>query len=102
LEVLSQTHDIVIVDTPPLLPVSDALVVSEYVDAAVIVCGLGIARKPTLRRVQRIAATLPTRVLGVIVTGSSVEAASYGRAYGPVERISVGPIGSQARTPDGR
>ena len=66
---LAETHDLVIVDTAPLLPVSDARVVSEYVDSALIVCGLKMTRKQNLRSVRRLVSVLPTRVFGVVVTG---------------------------------
>jgi Mrp family chromosome partitioning ATPase/capsular polysaccharide biosynthesis protein len=70
IESLADSHELVIIDTAPLLPVSDARVVSEYVDAALIVCGLNTVRKPDLRTLRRIVPVLPTRVLGVAVTGA--------------------------------
>ena len=36
---LAASHEIVILDTPPPLPVSDSLTISEYADAALVVCG---------------------------------------------------------------
>ncbi|HXF97233.1 MAG TPA: P-loop NTPase [Gaiellaceae bacterium] len=66
---LTKTHDVVVLDTPPLLPVSDSLTISEYADAALIVCGLETSRRPTLRNVRRLLAAFPTRVLGIVVTG---------------------------------
>ena len=66
---LTETHDLVILDAPPLVPVSDARSISEYVDAALIVCRLGIVRKPHLRTIRRIVPVLPARVFGVAVTG---------------------------------
>lgn len=77
---LAATHDFVIIDTPPLLPVSDALTVSEYVDAALIVSRLDITRKPMLRSVRKLASVLPTRVLGLVVTGVP-ETPGYGSYY---------------------
>jgi tyrosine-protein kinase len=66
---LTETHDLVIIDAPPLIPVSDARSISEYVDAALIVCRLGTVRKPHLRTIRRIVPVLPARVFGVAVTG---------------------------------
>lgn len=68
-EQLAATHDIVIVDTAPLLAVSDARAISEYVDAVLIVCSLKASRKSNLRSVRRLASVLPTRVFGVAITG---------------------------------
>jgi succinoglycan biosynthesis transport protein ExoP len=77
---LTASHELVIVDTAPLIPVSDARGVSEYVDAALIVCGLGTVRKPHLRTIRRLVPSLPTRVFGVAVTGAP---ATPGYGYEP-------------------
>ena len=66
---LRNTYDVVVIDTAPLLPVSDARVMSEYVDAALIVCGVRKSNKTDLRKVRRLISVLPTRVFGVVVTG---------------------------------
>ena len=68
-EQLAADHDVVILDTPPLLPVSDARSISEYVDAALLVCGLKTTRSRNLRALRKILAILPAPVLGVVVTG---------------------------------
>ncbi len=93
---LSASHDIVIIDTSPLLPVSDALAISEYVDAALIVCNLDTARKPTLTSLRRVISAFPTRTLGLVVTG--VPAIP---GYGPYHEHGVG-IGSTEPTQEQR
>jgi Mrp family chromosome partitioning ATPase/capsular polysaccharide biosynthesis protein len=77
---LAETHDFVILDTPPFVPVSDALTISEYADAALIVTGLATSRRPTLRTVRKFASAFPTRVLGMVVTGVP-DAPGYGPYY---------------------
>jgi Mrp family chromosome partitioning ATPase len=77
---LAATHDFVVLDTPPFVPVSDALTISEYADSALIVSGLATSRRPTLRTVRKFASAFPTRVLGVIVTGVA-DAPGYGPYY---------------------
>jgi Mrp family chromosome partitioning ATPase len=80
IESLTHSHELVIIDTPPLVPVSDGRTVSEYVESALIVCGIGRVRKPHLRTIRRLLPMIPTRVYGLAVTG--VEAGpSYGYAY---------------------
>jgi Mrp family chromosome partitioning ATPase len=68
-EQLAADHDVVIIDTPPLLHVSDARAISEYVDATLLVCGLKTTRRRNLRSLRKIIAILPSPVLGVVVTG---------------------------------
>ena len=64
---LAATHEIVILDTPPLMPVSDSLTISEYADAALLVCWpRQKAKRTDLRRVQKLVDTFPTHILGFV------------------------------------
>ena len=98
-EQLAADHEIVIIDTPPLLHVSDARAISEYVNAVLLVCGLGTTRRRTLRALRKIIAILPAPVLGVVVTGvepipgygyygDSLALARSGRDHGRLDRAS--------------
>jgi len=75
---LAASHEFVILDTPPLLPVSDSFTISEYADAALLVCGLGKSTRPDLLRTRKLIDAFPTRMLGVVVTGVAAE-----EGYGP-------------------
>lgn len=77
---LANSYEFVVIDTPPLLPVSDALTIGEYVDAALIVCRLRETRLPTLRRLHRLIAAFPAHVFGLVVTDAP-ETVSYGPSY---------------------
>ncbi|MDW8339660.1 MAG: CpsD/CapB family tyrosine-protein kinase, partial [Thermoleophilia bacterium] len=94
---LARTSDFVILDTPPLLPVSDALTISEYADAALLVCGLETSRRPTLRNVRRILAAFPARVLGLVVTGIEPPP-EYGPYFEPASAGDVRPFTGLPRT----
>ena len=85
---LAASHEIVILDTPLLLPVSDSLTISEYADAALLVCGLQTSRRlPMLRNVHKLLAAFPTRVLGLVVTGVP-EQQGYGPYYVSPQDVS--------------
>jgi Mrp family chromosome partitioning ATPase len=96
---LASEHDIVVIDTPPLLPVSDARAISEYADAALIVCGLRTSRRRNLRALRKLLGVLPTAVLGVVVTGTPQipgygydgDPAAYARADRDVGRLDHAP-----------
>jgi Mrp family chromosome partitioning ATPase len=88
---LAQLHEFVILDTPPLLPVSDSLTISEYSDAAIVVCGLKTARRPNLRRLRRMFSTFQAHVVGLVVTGTAPQG-----GYGP---YFVGGPEEQPATP---
>lgn len=65
---LSQDADLVLVDAPPLLIVSDALAISPNVQALLFVARLGVVRRPMLSDALRALQQSPARVLGVVVT----------------------------------
>jgi len=82
LEELKQRADIVLVDSPPLVPVSDALTLSGIVDALLLVSRNGIARRPMVNAVRRALDTSGVPVLGIVVTGVSPQVAyGYSGAY---------------------
>ncbi len=62
---LANVADIVIIDAPPLLPVSDAAALARWSDAVLLVAAMGESRRSTLRRARQILAAHP-RVLGVV------------------------------------
>jgi Mrp family chromosome partitioning ATPase/capsular polysaccharide biosynthesis protein len=64
---LAASHDVVIIDTPPLLAVSDAVPLIEDADGTVIVTRVGRSTYSEARRVSDLLARIPgARVLGVI------------------------------------
>ncbi len=78
---LAQTYDYVLIDTPPLLSVGDAMALSPHVDGMVVVTRLNLLRKGHLAELARALETCPTIKLGYVVTGAEGEA-GYGYAYG--------------------
>ena len=67
--------DIVIIDAPPLLPVSDAVGLARHADAVVLVAAIGESDRRALRRIRQMLAAHP-RVLGVVVN-KVVPSAAY-------------------------
>jgi Mrp family chromosome partitioning ATPase len=70
---LREAADIVIVDSPPLLHVSDALTLSTAVDALVVLTRLDVVRRPILAELNRVLATCPAPRLGFVLTGAERE-----------------------------
>jgi Mrp family chromosome partitioning ATPase/capsular polysaccharide biosynthesis protein len=69
---LAANHDIVIIDTPPLLAVSDAVPLIEDADGTVLVTRIGRSTYSEARRVSDLLARIPgARVLGVIANDAS-------------------------------
>jgi polysaccharide biosynthesis transport protein len=73
--------DLLIVDTPPLLVVSDAFGLLERASGAIGVARLEQTPKDAARRMAEVVATVHTRLLGAVATGS-LPVAGYGYGYG--------------------
>jgi polysaccharide biosynthesis transport protein len=86
LEQLADAADLVLVDTPPLLRVGDALALTTYVDGLLVVTNLRAIRPPMLDELRRLLTECPVAKLGFILTGADLEggyeylAYRYGRA----------------------
>ena len=61
------TYDAVVVDAPPLLPVSDAAVLSTMADGVLVVVGARRVRRPQLSQALQALAGVEARVLGFIL-----------------------------------
>jgi Mrp family chromosome partitioning ATPase len=69
LQSLRERADMVLVDSPPLLEVSDPMTLMRQVDALVITTRLGVVRQPMLQEMRRMLKTSSVPALGFIVTG---------------------------------
>jgi receptor protein-tyrosine kinase len=82
---LQWQSDIVIVDSPPLLALSDTVKLTRKVDAVVVVARLSLIRRATLEELRRVLEGAPTAKLGTVVTGATAQDGygyGYGYAYG--------------------
>lgn len=84
---LRQTFDVIVIDTPPVLAVSDPLIVAAHVDGMIVVA---LGGKTRLDALKRAAATLHAgaiRIVGVVVNQQSgkAEGGYYYDAYNAVE-----------------
>jgi capsular exopolysaccharide synthesis family protein len=81
---LTERFDIVMVDAPPLLPVTDAAVLSRVTDGAVIVVGVGIVKREHLTRTLQRLEQAQGHLLGLILNQLPTRGADayYGGYYG--------------------
>jgi Mrp family chromosome partitioning ATPase len=70
---LAERFDVVLIDTPPLLSVGDAMSLSPSVDGMVVVTRLHLLRQPMLEELGRALGATPTVKLGFILTGAEEE-----------------------------
>jgi uncharacterized protein involved in exopolysaccharide biosynthesis/Mrp family chromosome partitioning ATPase len=78
-------YDYVLLDSPPLLAVTDAMILSHYADMTLIVARPGFTtRKALTRSIELVERGNETRV-GVILNGVDIRSVSYGEYYGSLK-----------------
>jgi capsular exopolysaccharide synthesis family protein len=77
LEQLRGEYDHIVVDTPPSLSVTDAVVLSPRADAVVLVIRSGKTTKQALRRSRDILAQVNAKVVGVLLNAVDLSSPDY-------------------------
>jgi capsular exopolysaccharide synthesis family protein len=77
-EHLKEQYDFIVLDTSPVLPVPDALLLGKHADAVLLSVMRDVSRIPTVYGAQQRLEALGIRVLGAVVLGEKAE--GYGRA----------------------
>jgi tyrosine-protein kinase Etk/Wzc len=72
-------YDLVIIDSPPVLPVPDALILGRWVDGAVLAVRYDISRFPQVERARRQLDGAGIAVLGTVINGMKNSESYYGR-----------------------
>ncbi len=78
---LKADFDFVVIDTSPILPVTDALLIGQHVDAAVYSIRREFSRVPQVQAAYERLTRLGIRVLGAVVAGVPAEAFSGDYKY---------------------
>jgi succinoglycan biosynthesis transport protein ExoP len=78
---LGKRFDIVLIDSPPVLPVADALILSGYADAVLLVVAAGSTRRAELRRAAEKLAQAGAPVVGAVLNKATAQD-GYGYGYG--------------------
>jgi polysaccharide biosynthesis transport protein len=78
--------DFVIVDTAPVLPVVDSLLVSQHVDAVLFSVLRGVSRVPMVHAAWERLSVLGVRMLGAVVSGTEADLNSPEYHYAPTAR----------------
>jgi polysaccharide biosynthesis transport protein len=76
---LRQLYDLIIIDSPPILPVPDALILGRWTDGAVIAARYDISRFPQVERARRQLDNAGITVLGTVINGMRNSDSYYGR-----------------------
>lgn len=95
LAALTEAADVVVVDSPPLLPVTDAAVLAQLSGGAILVTRFGSTRVEQLRAAAAALRNVDAPILGVVLSRVPRRATaggyhSYGYAYRPGARVDMG------------
>ena len=77
LERMRKIYDVILIDSPPFLPVADVNVLSEFVDGLILVTRYQRTEKRHLKDVKRRFAALADKVFGVVINQVSVKEKDY-------------------------
>ncbi len=80
LTALQNEADLVLIDCPPVLPVTDALVLSGRVDASLLVCVAGATARKEAARAVELLRQVDAPLVGAVLNGVTEEG-SYGYGY---------------------
>jgi capsular exopolysaccharide synthesis family protein len=94
----TEMFDFVVIDSPPLLPVTDAAVISQFVSGVIISASARRSTRPQLRQALLAITEIGSRTLGVVLTMVPLRGrdaygyAQYGSYYG--HDTTAAPAGS--------
>ena len=92
LESARESFDLVLVDSPPVLPVADALTIGRWVDGAILTVRHKVSRLPLVERATQQLASVGVAVLGAVVSGIKDRHAPY---YGPSPAVEANRQGTE-------
>jgi succinoglycan biosynthesis transport protein ExoP len=70
---LGEQFDLVLIDSPPVLPVADAMILSGYADAVLLVVAAGQTRRTELRRTTEKLAQASVPVVGAVLNKATAQ-----------------------------
>ena len=80
-EEAGELYDYVLIDTPPVMPVTDALIVSRFVDGMILVIASGEVKVEMARDVKNQLIHAGANILGVVLNKVRSEHHGYGYGY---------------------
>jgi succinoglycan biosynthesis transport protein ExoP len=81
LDVLASQFDIVILDSPPVLSVTDAVVLGSLADSTIMVVRSGMSRKDNVKHASERLREVNINVIGCVINALSPKTRGYGAYY---------------------
>lgn len=86
IEAAREKYDIVLMDTPPILHVSDAAILSRHVDGVVLVVAKNESKKDAVLECVKALRQVGANILGVLITKDPIGKKAYHYGYGNEEK----------------
>ncbi len=90
---IKDEYDVVLIDCPPVLPVTDAAILGSRVDGCILVYQVGKVARGALKRAKSHLEAVNAQVIGVVlndfraeISGFAPDTAYYGKYYGVSDR----------------
>jgi capsular exopolysaccharide synthesis family protein len=93
---LRNQYDLVLIDSPPVLPVTDAAILSQHADATLILAAAGQTRRSDLHRTVEKLDQVGAKILGTVLNKVSKQTGTY---YGYTYAYKPYRAGAHAGTP---
>ncbi len=78
---LRESYDYILLDTPPVIAVSDALYVSRITDGVIFIVGQNTAKKALVKEAINTLKSNHVNILGIVLTQVSLKNGAYGYGY---------------------
>ncbi len=82
LDELDQQYDMVILDSPPVLSATDALIVSKQVEGVIVITKFGETTFDRLNRGIKSLTDLDSKIFGLVINGMDMKKSNYYSHYG--------------------
>jgi protein-tyrosine kinase len=99
MDLLREEYDVIIMDTPPILPVTDAVVASSLADGVILVVEAGKTRNGEVHHAQEVLHAAHANLLGVVLNRARLHINSY--YTGTYSASSAQPAKPQEAPPGG-
>src|SRR5690606_2466855 len=78
---LKETYDYVLLDTPPVIAVSDALYIAKNADGVIFVVAQNVAKKALVKEAIQLLKRNNVDIIGTILTQVDIKRGEYGYGY---------------------
>jgi succinoglycan biosynthesis transport protein ExoP len=80
---LRNQFDLILIDTPPVLPVVDALILSEFADSTLLIARQGVTPEASLKRAyQMLASRTSPSTIGIVLNSVEMNSDAYNSYFG--------------------